>query len=294
MTQQKTCVAAPTPASDGRRVFALFSSNDLICLDLDGNLLWLRGLTHDYPNASNSLGLASSPTCASDTLVVLIENEGDPFAAGIDTATGVNRWKQPRHKITCWTSPVVFSDKAGRQVVALQSKNGITAVLPATGEVAWRFETEASQIPSCAAANGILYVPSRGLVALQPDAAGGPPKELWRTSQLAVATPSPVPLGDRVFTVNGAGVLTCGEAATGKRLWQLRLKGPFSSTPVAAGGRMYLVNEKGLVQVVDITQSQGALISELDLAQTVLCTPAIANGAIYVRSDGRLWKLAKP
>jgi outer membrane protein assembly factor BamB len=101
-------------------------------------------------------------------------------------------------------------------------------------------------------------------------------------------------LGDRVFTVNGAGVLTCGEAATGKRLWQLRLKGPFSSTPVAAGGRMYLVNEKGLVQVVDITQSQGALISELDLAQTVLCTPAIANGAIYLRSDGRLWKLAKP
>ncbi|MEZ6045278.1 MAG: hypothetical protein R3C11_06785 [Planctomycetaceae bacterium] len=37
-------------------------SNDIACLDLDGNLLWYRGLTYDYPNASNSLGMSSSPT----------------------------------------------------------------------------------------------------------------------------------------------------------------------------------------------------------------------------------------
>src|SRR3954463_3623640 len=41
MSHEKTCVAAPTPASDGRRIFAIYSSNDLLCLDLDGNLLWL-------------------------------------------------------------------------------------------------------------------------------------------------------------------------------------------------------------------------------------------------------------
>src|SRR5262245_2643201 len=28
--------AAPTPASDGERIFAFYSSNDLVCLDLDG------------------------------------------------------------------------------------------------------------------------------------------------------------------------------------------------------------------------------------------------------------------
>ncbi len=40
MTQSKTCVAAPTPATDGESIFALFSSNDLICLDLEGCLLY--------------------------------------------------------------------------------------------------------------------------------------------------------------------------------------------------------------------------------------------------------------
>ncbi|MBC7854226.1 MAG: PQQ-binding-like beta-propeller repeat protein, partial [Pirellulaceae bacterium] len=43
--------ATPTPASDGQRIFAFYSSNDLVCLDLDGNLLWYRGLAHDYPKA---------------------------------------------------------------------------------------------------------------------------------------------------------------------------------------------------------------------------------------------------
>src|SRR6188474_2994011 len=61
MCHPKTCNAAPTPCSDGKRIYVLFSSNDLLCLDLDGNLQWLRGLMVDYPNASNSLGLASSP-----------------------------------------------------------------------------------------------------------------------------------------------------------------------------------------------------------------------------------------
>ncbi|MFM7072835.1 MAG: PQQ-binding-like beta-propeller repeat protein, partial [Planctomycetota bacterium] len=35
--------AAPTPASDGKRIFAFYSSNDMVCLDLDGNLQWFRG-----------------------------------------------------------------------------------------------------------------------------------------------------------------------------------------------------------------------------------------------------------
>ena len=42
LTHPQSAVAANTPASDGQRIFAFFSSNDLICLDLDGNLQWYR------------------------------------------------------------------------------------------------------------------------------------------------------------------------------------------------------------------------------------------------------------
>ena len=35
MCHSKTSVAAPTPVTDGKLLYAIFSSNDLFCLDLD-------------------------------------------------------------------------------------------------------------------------------------------------------------------------------------------------------------------------------------------------------------------
>ena len=95
--------------------------------------------------------------------------------------------------------------------------------------------------------------------------------------------------GEKVFTLNDGGILACGNATTGDRLWQLRLKGPFSASPVEF---LYCVNEKGLAQVVDTTKPEGEIVSELDLGETILSTPSIAHGAIYFRSDGRLWKIS--
>jgi outer membrane protein assembly factor BamB len=292
MCHEKTCVAAPTPASDGERIFAIFSSNDLVCLDLDGNLLWLRGLTRDYPNASNSLGMSSSLTVADGVVIAMVENDDDSFTAGLDAKTGVNRWKLPRPRTANWTSPMHI--KSGETThVLLQSSKGIVAVEPATGRVVWQYTDGASTIPSATVSDGVVYVPSRGITALQPKPDGQSPEQLWRSGQLSPATASPVILNQKVFTLNGAGVLTAADAKDGKRLWQLRTKGPYSATQVGAGNLLYCVNEKRLLQVIDIAAPEGAIVSELDLGKTILSTPSIANGAVYVRSDTKLWKFKK-
>jgi outer membrane protein assembly factor BamB len=293
MCHEKTSVAAPTPASDGERLFAIFSSNDLICLDLDGNLLWLRGLTRDYPNASNSLGMSSSLAVADGVVIAMLENDSESFTAGLDAKTGVNRWKLDRPKTANWTSPALLPSAGQPTQVLLQSSKGIVAVEAASGRIVWQYTDGASTIPSSTVSDGVLYVPSHGITALQPTPGGETPKQLWRSAQLRPATSSPVVLNQRVFTLNEAGVLACGNATNGNRLWQLRLKGPFSATPVAAGALLYCVNEKGLLQVVDTAAPEGAVTSELDLGKTILSTPSIAHGAIYVRSDGKLWKLGK-
>jgi outer membrane protein assembly factor BamB len=292
MTHDKTSVAAPTPVSDGRRVYALFSSNDLICLDMDGNLVWLRGLTRDYPNASNSLGLASSPVVAGDTLVVQVENDSESFAAGIDTTTGVNRWKSDRPKAANWTSPLLIQDPgSSRTLVALQSSRGIHAVDPRTGQVVWEYTDGAATMASSASdARGVLYVPSHGITALKFSGGSSEPESLWRAGQLNPATASPVAVGQRVYVLNNAGILSCGDAATGERLWQLRLKGPFSATPVAVGHHLYCVNEKGVAQVVDISAAEGAVVNEHELGDVVLSTPSAAGQAIYFRSDAHVWR----
>lgn len=294
MTQAKTCVAAPSPASDGKHIYALFSSNDLFCFNLDGDLRWMRSFTLDYPNASNSLGLASSPIVAGDRLIVQIENDSDSFAAGLNLESGANEWKIARPKAANWTSPVVVKTEQ-QLVVALQSSKGVTGVLPATGSEVWNFGGGASTIPSGAADGSKLYIPSNGLTAIQTtDVSGEQPKKLWNESQQRPGTASPLIVGDKVFVINGAGVLTCANHATGERLWRLRLKGPFSGSPVSSGDYLFIFNEQGVGQCVDISAKDGKIVSEIDLQETILGTAALSGDALYIRSDGHLWKLAGP
>lgn len=289
-----SAVAAPTPASDGRNIYAFYSSNDLICLDLDGNLKWLRGLTHDYPRAANDVGMASSPVVVDDTVVVLIECQGDSFVAGIDAATGLTKWRRPRRQDSNWSSPVVDHDpQTGGSVVLLQNGNGVSAHDPSTGEIRWRYDDNCSSIASATVDEGIVYVPSSGkLVSLKPTD-GDVVQALWSDNRLAASNASPVVDRGRVYTVNGAGVLTCADAATAESIWKLRLKGPFWATPVIAGNYLYHVNQDGLAHVVELGETEGKLVAKNEFGEAVLASPAVADGALYVRSASKLWKIAQ-
>ena len=294
MTHEKISGATPSPASDGKRIYALFSSNDCVALDFDGNLVWFRGLGRDYPNASNSLGMSSSLVVADGTVIAQVENDAESFTAGLDAKTGINRWKLDRPKRSNWTSPGLLRGPEGKTQILLQSSQGVTAVDPASGKTLWSYDEGASTVPSTTVSGGRLYVPSQGLTVLEPGPDGQAPRQVWRSAQLRPGTSSPLVVGDRVFTLNDGGILTCGDAKEGGRLWQLRLKGPFSATPVSAGGLLYCVNEKGLVQVVDPSKPEGAVVSELDLGQVIIGTPSIAADSLFVRSDGRLWRIGRP
>ncbi|QDT80403.1 outer membrane biogenesis protein BamB [Gimesia maris] len=289
----KMCVATPTPASDGQRVFATFSSNDVVCLDLEGNLIWFRGLSHDYPNASNSLGMASSPVVVGETLIVPVENDDDSFTTGLDVKTGIARWKIKRPRVANWTSPAILKASTDTEpLVLLQSSEGVDAIYPQTGETAWQYEDGAGRIPSTTVGENTLFIPSNGLTALAPGSSSEPPKVLWSEQKLSPATASPLVYQKKVFTVNRAGVLTCASPQTGEVIWRLRLKGPFSATPIAAANHLYLISEKGLLQVVQLGEKQGEVTGEVDLKETILATPAISDNSLFLRSDKHLWKIS--
>lgn len=291
----KSPVAAPTPASDGKRVFALYSSNDLVCVDLDGNLEWFRGLTYDYPNASNSLGMASSPIVIGETVIAQVENDSESLATGVDVNTGISRWTSLRPKKANWTSALVWPRRYGgnEDLALLQSSEGIAAIKPMTGEVVWKYTDGASTIPSSVAADGILYAVSHGITALKPPTDSANIEQLWRTNKLSPGTGSPLVYRGRLYTINAAGVLVAADPKTGDTKWQLRVTGPFSGSAVAAGGYLFAFNEKGEGHCIAPGEDSGELVSTGDFGGEVfLCTPAVANGAIYIRSDQSLWKIA--
>ncbi len=284
----KMCVATPTPASDGKRVFSFYSSNDLVCHDLEGNLLWYRGLGFENPNASNSLGMSSSPVVVGSTVIVQVESDAESFAVGLDVESGENKWRLDRPRRANWTSPTVLGDS----VVLLQSSDGLSAVDANSGEEYWSFGDGASTVPSASVVGDLVFIPSNGMTVLKLTDGGKKFEQAWNKTNLRPSTPSPVAMDGRVYTI-GSNAMSCADAVTGEIVWQLRLRGPFSSTPIAANGHLYAFNEKGVAFVIKPGKLKGEVVSQMDLAQTILCTPAVSDGAIYVRSDASLWKLAK-
>ena len=289
---KKTCVAASTLASDEKVIIAQFSSNDIFCLDLAGNLKWVRGLTFDHPNIANGLGMSSSPVIVNGVAIAQVENDADSFTFGLDLTNGITVWKKQRPKSANWTSPVIMTKK-GQALVGLQSKEGMTAIEPRTGETVWEYQEGASTIPSSAwAEQGIILVPSNGITALQVDDNLQNFRQIWEDNKLKPGTGSPSCHRGSLYVINNANVLSCASVKTGKIKWRLRLKGPISSSPLITEEHLYVFSENGLGQVVNLLSEKPEVIHTVDLDATILCSPAITQNAILVRSDNKLWKLS--
>jgi outer membrane protein assembly factor BamB len=288
----KSCMAAPTPVTDGKAVYALFATADLVCYEADGTLRWYRSLTRDYPTITNQVGMAASPILAKDLLIVPMDNEGESFLAGIDIKTGKNRWKIERPRGINWVTPALRH--AGKEdEILFQAGAELVAYDIATGKQRWSYAGEdLSTIPSPIVAKDLVLVPGKQTAALKPNENLGTPDVVWSSTKVkANGYATPLFYGDRIYTLNGP-ILICADAANGKQLWDLRLKGPIDASPVAADGRIYVVNEKGLTQVIQPGE-QPDIVAENNLADDILATPAIANGAIYLRSDKMLYCIGK-
>jgi len=152
-----SAIAANTPASDGESIFAFFSSNDLIALDLDGNLRWLRGLTLESPTSFSDTGLSSSPLVAGSSVIVQVEEQGASFAAAIDKQTGRTRWHIARKAVPNWVSPALLrGEPGGTDTLLLQSPSGIDGFDPETGKFLWQYEKTCEGIASPVAEGGVV------------------------------------------------------------------------------------------------------------------------------------------
>lgn len=293
-THDSISTAAPSPASDGKRVFAFFSSNDLICLDLSGNLLWYRGLAYDFPRAGNDIGMSSSPAVVNGTVIVQVENQGDSFAAGINAETGETRWRLPREREANWASPIVMKgEKAEEDAVLLQSPKGLTAHDPTTGKELWAFDGNCQGIPSAVAIGGNVYIPASGVTAVRPAVGATEPSVLWKAAGVQPGAASPIVHQGKLYAINRSGVLTCADAATGEIAWRLRLSGSFWGTPTLAGDRLYCINQEGVAHIVQLfPDKSGEAVGQGQFGETIQSSPAVSDGALYVRSDKHLWKIA--
>ena len=77
----------------------------------------------------------------------------------------------------------------------------------------------------------------------------------------------------------------------GERLYQQRLgagSSGFSSSPVMAGDHLYVTNEEGHTYVL-APGREYKLLAQNEVGETVMATPAIADGVLYIRARKHLF-----
>ncbi len=287
--------AAPTPASDGKFIYAFYSSNDLVCLDLDGNLKWFRGLTFDYPKAANDVGMSSSPIVSDGVVICQVENQGDSFVTGIDTATGKSLWRIDRKKDSNWASPAVVAGKGNRPTTVLLTDRGsVMGVDIKSGKELWKIDGGASSVSSTTVVGDTAYLAMDGTVALKFNDDSAKPTEAWKNSSLNSANASPVIHNGELFTLNASGAVTCCDAQSGTIKWKARTgRDRYWATPVASGSMLFTFDMGGSGRVLDLNDKGKTIHTYKFEDQAFLGTPAISNGAMYVRSNTHLIRISE-
>jgi outer membrane protein assembly factor BamB len=283
--------AAPTPAGDGKRIFAFYSSNDLVCLDLEGQIVWYRSLTDEFPKAGNDVGMSSSPLVVGGVVVAQVECQGDSFVAGLQAESGEILWKLDRPRKANWNSPAPLILPNGRALAVLTSGDDVTGVDVLTGKVAFTIPKGGSRIPSTLAHQGKLLVASEGLTAYDLANVESPSK-IWSNKKIEPGNSSPIVVGDSIVCVK-SGVLSVGALDDGSLRYKLRLPdaGSIWSTPVVCRDRLYVFSDEGKCFVVELGETDGKLLATSLIKDTVLGSPAVSGDALFVRGDRNVWKI---
>ena len=285
----KNSFASSTVVTDGRRVVAFFGNGGLLCCDLDGKRLWHQDLG-TFPTMH---GPGSTPVMYED-LVILVQDQtrGDSLFAAYDKETGEERWRHERPNHPCWSTPVLLR-VGDRDELIFNGSHVVVSYDPETGEELWRVNGSSREsIPMIVSGGGLLYSTSGRngpVIAIRPGGEGDVTEShvVWQTPRGGPHVPTPAYHDGRLYIISDTGVMDCRDAATGESLWQERLPGRFSMSPLVVGDEILLFSESGTSYLLK-SSPQFELLAENELNETVLATPAILDGKIYVRTDEHL------
>ena len=123
------------------------------------------------------------------------------------------------------------------------------------------------------------------------DASGGHKILAWTQPRAGNYMQTPLLHGGLGYFCYDNGVLSVYQLSTGERLYQQRLgagSSGFSSSPVMAGDHLYVTNEEGHTYVL-APGREYKLLAQNEVGETVMATPAIADGVLYIRARKHLF-----
>jgi outer membrane protein assembly factor BamB len=308
--------ASSTPTADADGVVVTWTTPEevlVLALAPDGRELWRRGLG---PFVGDR-GSATSPILVDDMVVLANDQEdrnllpefqgkappgpvGKSFAIALDRKTGATRWQTPRRTgLTAYSTPCLYRPADGPpQLLFTSTLQGISAVEAATGKPLWEMPELFRDrcVGSPVVAPGLVLAGyGSGLrgtrfVAVRPGTETRKPEIAYELTQALPLVPTPIVRGDRLFLWTDDGIVSCLNVTNGKVLWRERVGGAYYASPLWIAGRLYGISKAGEV-VVLAAADQYEVLGRVPLGEPVFATPAVAGGAMVLRTHSHLYRL---
>ncbi len=294
--------ATPTPVTDGKQVYCVFSDGAIVAVDLDGELVW-KNTSVKYRSIH---GLGASPILAGDQLIMPFDgSRADKSKVGwkipwdeavvlsLDTATGDVRWKGSRGKSRIGHVTPILID-SGNQIVSA-SGDCVQGHDVKTGERIWSIYSQGEGVtPSPVIGNELIFTSSGfeepTIRAIRMGGQGDITEThiAWEQTKGVPALPSFLYIDPHLYSITRDNILYCIDAASGDIVWLKRLSGSYSASPVFADGRIYILSEEGVCLVL----RPGAKYEEITrntIDEKCMASLAVSQGQFFLRTAENLY-----
>lgn len=293
--------ATPTPVIAAGKLYCDFGTFGTACLDAaNGKLVWKTQLPLDH-----QVGPGSSPVLYQNLLVLVRDGRDAQYVTALDKDSGKSVWRTERPPIEAssgnlkksFVTPLLV-EAAGKQQLIAPGAHWVVSYDPANGQEYWRARHgKGFSIGSCPVFGaGVTYF-STGcmkpvLWAVRTDGTGEvtTTHANWTTMRQVPVMSSPLLLGELLFWTSDDGMANCASTRDGEAHWQERLNQQHLASPLLAEGRVYFFGKEGKTTVVKAGQTFEKL-AENQLEGTVIATPAVVDGSIFLRTDTHLYRI---
>jgi outer membrane protein assembly factor BamB len=311
--------ASPSPATDGKHVWATFGSGEISCFTVAGEEVWKKDLQEEYGDFDIQFGMSSTPVLFEGKLYLQLIHgrmDSDPSEAlvvSLDGQTGNEEWKHVRKTDATsenkhsYASPTIYDDgelkflltHGADYLIAHSLKDG-SEIWRCGGFHLGRYNPTLRLVSSPVCSNGLIVVPTakRGpVLGLKPTGSGDITEVdkyyHWKLSRNTPDVPTPVIHDGLVYLCSENGVLTCVDAKTGDQVYQERIESDrYRASPVYADGHVYLTSRSGVITVVKAGRDFKK-VSENDMGEEISASPAFSNSTIYLRTFDHLYAIGQ-
>jgi outer membrane protein assembly factor BamB len=285
LTDLRGGYTAPTPASDGQRIYVVFGSSVIAALNFDGKVLWRKEIV---PYKTFDVAFGTSPIIYKDSVLLMCDAvSGASRLLAFDGKTGELKWERKRPEVGFAHSTPVLVNLMGKDQLLVSASNRVQGLDPADGNVLWWCRAQ-GDTASPVYGGGLVFCDSgRGGagIAVDPIGQGDISKThlKWKVANIPQGFSSPLIVGDHLYRLHDPGVLTCWKLASGKPVYSERLTGVQSAASpfVTSEGRIYCAGA-GRSYVIAAGPAFKVLATN-NLDDDSQASPAVSDGRIFLK-----------